>query len=123
MKLGPDLDWLVQADVDPVKFLLDYGDRIVFLHLRDQTAGQDLGGSHGRGRHGLRGDSQCSEKIRFSGDAVIELAHPARLQTHAAAAREPEDQPAIRAGTNWGIRPVVRVGCKFRLFLAAAFRS
>ena len=36
VKLGPDLNWLLRAKVDPVDFINRYGDRIVFLHLRDQ---------------------------------------------------------------------------------------
>src|SRR5687768_13944071 len=36
VKLGPDLNWLLRAGVDPVDFLRRHRDRIVFLHLRDQ---------------------------------------------------------------------------------------
>lgn len=79
-KLGPDLDWLVQADVDPVKFLLEYGDRIVFLHLRDQLPDKTWVEALGEGRMDYEAVRVALQKIRFSGDAVIELAHPPDLK-------------------------------------------
>ncbi len=80
VKLGPDLDWLVQADVDPVKFLLEYGDRIVFLHLRDQLPDKTWVEALGEGRMDYDAIRVALQKIRFSGDAVIELAHPRDLK-------------------------------------------
>ena len=80
IKLGPDLDWLVQADVDPVEFLQQHGDRIVFLHLRDQLRDKTWVESLGEGDMDYDAVSQALQKIRFSGDAVIELAHPQGLQ-------------------------------------------
>ena len=38
VKLGPDLNWLVRGGVDPAAFIRQYGQQIVFLHLRDQQA-------------------------------------------------------------------------------------
>ena len=38
VKLGPDLDWLRGAGVDPLDFIRRYGNRIVFAHLRDRRA-------------------------------------------------------------------------------------
>jgi sugar phosphate isomerase/epimerase len=79
-KLGPDLDWLVQAGVDPVKFLHDYGDRVVFLHLRDQMADKTWVESLGEGQMDYAAIHRELEAIHFSGDAVIELAHPKDFQ-------------------------------------------
>jgi sugar phosphate isomerase/epimerase len=79
VKLGPDLDWLVQAGVDPVKFLRDYGDRVVFLHLRDQMADKTWVESLGEGQMDYEAIRRELAAIRFSGDAVIELAHPKDL--------------------------------------------
>ncbi|MFW6438089.1 MAG: sugar phosphate isomerase/epimerase family protein [Armatimonadota bacterium] len=39
MKLGPDLNWLRRAGVDPWAFVREYGDRIVYMHLRPQRHG------------------------------------------------------------------------------------
>ncbi len=79
VKLGPDLDWLVQAGVDPVEFLLHYGDRIVFMHLRDQKKDKTWVEAMGEGDMDYHAIHQALEKIQFRGDAVIELAHPAGL--------------------------------------------
>jgi sugar phosphate isomerase/epimerase len=79
VKLGPDLDWLVQAGVDPVKFLREFGDRIVFLHLRDQKADKTWVESLGEGQMDYAAIHDALEAIHFSGDAVIELAHPKDL--------------------------------------------
>jgi sugar phosphate isomerase/epimerase len=79
-KLGPDLDWLVQADVDPVKFLLEFGDRIVFLHLRDQKRDKTWVEAMGEGDMDYRAVSEALKKIDFQGHAIIELAHPRDLK-------------------------------------------
>lgn len=80
VKLGPDLDWLVQAGVDPVKFLLDFGNRIVFLHLRDQKEDKTWVEAMGEGDMDYGAVSEALEKIGFRGHAVIELAHPRDLK-------------------------------------------
>ncbi len=79
IKLGPDLDWLVQAGVNPVDFLLQFGDRIVFLHLRDQQEDKTWVEAMGEGKMDYAAISQALKKINFAGDAVIELAHPQGL--------------------------------------------
>ncbi|MHB8898132.1 MAG: sugar phosphate isomerase/epimerase family protein [Thermoguttaceae bacterium] len=80
VKLGPDLDWLVQAGVDPVKFLLDFGDRIVFLHLRDQKKDKTWVEAMGEGDMDYGAVRDALQKIHFQGHAVIELAHPRDLK-------------------------------------------
>lgn len=36
IRLGPDLNWLRMAGLDPWEFVRNYGDRIVYMHLRPQ---------------------------------------------------------------------------------------
>lgn len=37
-KLGPDINWLIRAGVDPVTFINTYGKQLVYLHIRDEYA-------------------------------------------------------------------------------------
>ncbi len=80
VKLGPDLDWLVQAGVDPLEFLKTYGDRIVFLHLRDQKADKTWVEAMGEGDMDYEKVGETLREIGFSGYAVIELAHPREFE-------------------------------------------
>lgn len=80
VKLGPDLDWLVQADVDPVEFLMEFGDRIVFLHLRDQKQDKTWVEAMGEGDMDYGAVSKALTKINFHGHAIIELAHPRNMK-------------------------------------------
>ncbi len=77
VKLGPDLNWLLRGGVDPVAFLREYGDRIVFLHLRDQKANGQWSEAMGEGDMDYAAIAKALGEIHFAGDAVIELAHPA----------------------------------------------
>jgi len=79
-KLGPDLDWLVQADVDPIEFLRTHRDRVVFLHLRDQKADKTWVESMGEGDMDYEAVGSVLRDIGFHGHAVIELAHPAGFE-------------------------------------------
>lgn len=74
VKLGPDLDWLSRAGVDPHDFLRRHGDRIVFLHLRDNEGGH-WAESLGEGEVDYAVLAQVLSEIGFSGPAVVELAH------------------------------------------------
>jgi len=74
-KLGPDLNWLVRAKVDPVEFIHRYGDRILFLHLRDQKADGTWPEAMGEGNMDYAAIGRALRKINFAGIAVIELAH------------------------------------------------
>ncbi len=74
VKLGPDLNWLLRAGVDPVDFILRYGDRIVFLHLRDQHSDGKWAEAMGEGDMDYVAIGNALRKIKFSGDAAIELA-------------------------------------------------
>jgi len=74
-KLGPDLNWLVRGGVDPVDFIEAYGDRIVFLHIRDQNADGTWSQAVGEGNVDYVAIDRALRAAGFSGDAVIELAH------------------------------------------------
>lgn len=75
VKLGPDLNWLVRGGVDPVKFIREYGSRIVFLHLRDQKADGKWSEAMGEGAMDYVAIGKALHEIGFCGPAVIELAH------------------------------------------------
>ena len=74
-KLGPDLNWLLRGGVDPVKFIKQYNDQIVFLHLRDQYDNGKWSETLGEGDVDFSAIGTELKKIDFSGDIVIELAH------------------------------------------------
>lgn len=76
VKLGPDLNWLVRAKVDPVDFINQRGRQIVFLHLRDQKADGEWSEAMGEGNMDYAAIGQALARAGFAGDAVIELAHP-----------------------------------------------
>ena len=80
VKLGPDLNWLVRAGVDPVEFIARYGNRIVLLHLRDQKAGGTWSEAMGEGDMDYLAIGKALRAVGFSGDAIIELAHPQGFQ-------------------------------------------
>ena len=76
-KLGPDLDWLTGAGVDPAKFIRSYSDRIVYMHLRDRKSDGSWSEALGEGTIDYKHVAQTLREVGFSGDAAIELAHPA----------------------------------------------
>ena len=76
VKLGPDLNWLLRAGVDPVGFIRRYGRRIVFLHLRDQKADGQWSEAMGEGTTDFAAIGRALREVGFDGIAVIELAHP-----------------------------------------------
>ena len=76
VKLGPDLDWLKGAGLDPVDFITRYGDRIVFAHLRDRKADGVWSEAMGEGAIDCRAIGAAFRKAGFQGDVAIELAHP-----------------------------------------------
>jgi len=80
VKLGPDINWLVRAGVDPVEFILRFRDKIVFLHLRDQKADGTWSEAMGEGDTDYPAIGKALRKINFAGDAVIELAHERGFQ-------------------------------------------
>jgi sugar phosphate isomerase/epimerase len=75
VKLGPDLNWLLRAGIDPVSFLKEFRKQIVFMHLRDQLKNGKWPESMGEGDVDFRQIAGVMNEINFEGDAVIELAH------------------------------------------------
>ena len=75
VKLGPDLNWLVRAGIDPVDFIRRHSDHIVFMHLRDQKADGTWPEAMGEGVTDFVAIGKELHKINFSGDMAIELAH------------------------------------------------
>lgn len=76
-KLGPDIDWLVTAKVEPVNFIHRYGGRIVYAHLRDRKADGVWPESMGEGAIDYGPIGRAFREANFSGTLAIELAHPA----------------------------------------------
>jgi len=80
VKLGPDLNWLLRAGVDPVDFIRRYGKQIIFLHLRDQKADGTWPEAMGEGDMDYVAIGRALREINFRGDAMIELAHEQGFQ-------------------------------------------
>jgi sugar phosphate isomerase/epimerase len=75
VKLGPDLNWLLRAGIDPVDFIRRHGKRIVFAHLRDQKSDGRWPEAMGEGSMDYAAVGQALRETGFSGDLAIELAH------------------------------------------------
>jgi sugar phosphate isomerase/epimerase len=75
IKLGPDLNWLLRAGINPVDFLKEFRKQIVFLHLRDQLSNGKWPESLGEGNVNFKELAGVLQEISFGGDAIIELAH------------------------------------------------
>ncbi|MGA2661777.1 MAG: sugar phosphate isomerase/epimerase family protein [Verrucomicrobiota bacterium] len=80
VKLGPDLNWLVRAGVDPAWFIRQFGKQIVFMHLRDQKQDGRWSEALGEGDTDFAAIGRALHEIGFDGDAVIELAHEKDFQ-------------------------------------------
>ena len=74
IKLGPDLNWLLRAGIDPFGFLRRYGDRIAYMHVRDESQGRWVE-ALGEGDFDLFEFKEVLREIKFEGDIGIELAH------------------------------------------------
>jgi sugar phosphate isomerase/epimerase len=75
VKLGPDLNWLLRAGIDPISFLKEFRKQIIFMHLRDQLKNGKWPESMGEGDVDFKQISGVMKEINFEGDAIIELAH------------------------------------------------
>ncbi|HEC41547.1 MAG TPA: sugar phosphate isomerase/epimerase [Bacteroides sp.] len=75
VKLGPDLNWLLRAGLDPIWFLNEFREKIVFMHLRDQLQNGKWPESLGEGDVDFVEIGDTLKDIGFQGDVVIELAH------------------------------------------------
>lgn len=74
IKLGPDLNWLMRAGIDPVWFLKTYADKIVYMHIRDQYANGKWTESVGEGVTDFTAIAKVLNDINYIGKAAIELA-------------------------------------------------
>lgn len=74
VKLGPDLNWLLRAGVDPIEFLKKYKNQICFMHLRDQLANGKWPEAMGEGNVDFIEIGKTIRSMNFKGDAIIELA-------------------------------------------------
>lgn len=82
IKLGPDLNWLIRGGVDPVWFINEYGDRMVYLHIRDQDSDGNWTKTVGEGVTDFHAIARALEDAGFKGRAAVELAF-----------EEPPDEP------------------------------
>jgi sugar phosphate isomerase/epimerase len=76
VKLGPDIDWLVGAKIDPVDFIRRHGGRIVYAHLRDRKRDGVWSEAMGEGAIDYAAVGRALREIGFAGQLAIELAHP-----------------------------------------------
>ena len=73
-KLGPDLNWLIRGGIDPVSFIKTYGNKIVYLHIRDQRKDGLWTEYVGEGVTDFHAIARALEEVGFDGEAAIELA-------------------------------------------------
>lgn len=76
VRLGPDIDWLVGAGIDPVDFIRRHGNRIIYAHLRDRKRDGVWAEAMGEGDIDYGAVARALREARFSGRLAIELAHP-----------------------------------------------
>lgn len=74
IKLGPDLNWLIRGGVDPVEFIKTYGNKIVYMHIRDQNKEGVWTESVGEGVTDFSAIARALQEINYKGDVAIELA-------------------------------------------------
>jgi sugar phosphate isomerase/epimerase len=74
IKLGPDLNWLLRAGINPPDFLREFRHQIVFLHLRDQLKNGKWPEAMGEGDVDFKEIGGVLKEISFDGTAIIELA-------------------------------------------------
>lgn len=80
IKLGPDINWLIRGGVNPVWFINTYGDRMVYLHIRDQYADGKWTRAVGEGATDFPAIAKALKKAKFKGRAAIELAFEEPVQ-------------------------------------------
>jgi sugar phosphate isomerase/epimerase len=74
IKLGPDLNWLVRAGVNPVDFIHNYGSQMVYMHIRDQAADGKWTETVGSGSMDYKAIAKALKQQNYKGRAAIELA-------------------------------------------------
>lgn len=76
IKLGPDVNWLIRAGINPVDFINTYGKQIVYLHIRDQYADGNWTEYLGQGITKFGDIAKALTAQQFNGNAAVELAFP-----------------------------------------------
>jgi sugar phosphate isomerase/epimerase len=74
IKLGPDLNWLIRAGINPVDFINTYGKQIVYLHIRDQYADGKWTEYVGQGVTDFPAIAKALKAQNFKGNCAVELA-------------------------------------------------
>ena len=74
-RLGPDLNWVKRAGIDPVDFVRRHGSRMIYAHLRDQKADGKWSEAMGEGAMDYGAIARAMKETGFAGDVAIELAH------------------------------------------------
>jgi sugar phosphate isomerase/epimerase len=74
IKLGPDLNWLVRGGVDPVSFIKEYGNQMVYMHIRDQKADGKWTEAVGEGVIDFPAIAKALKERNYKGRAAVELA-------------------------------------------------
>ncbi len=74
LKLGPDLNWMIRAGIDPVWFIENYGHKMVYMHLRDQDANGKWTEALGEGATDFKAIASALKKINYNKRAAVELA-------------------------------------------------
>jgi len=74
LKLGPDLNWLVRSKVDPVQFIKTYGDKIVYMHMRDQDAEGKWTEALGEGVTDFKSIANTLHAMKYNKRIAVELA-------------------------------------------------
>ena len=67
-RLGPDINWLIGAGVNPVDLTMRFGTRIGYAHLRDQKAGGTWCEAMGEGATDYAAIAAAFRKSGFHGD-------------------------------------------------------
>ena len=73
LRLGPDLNWLRIAGIDAWEFVREYGDRIVFMHLRPQKGDMWMQ-TLAEGDEDWTQLAKVIDEIDFRGWVAVELA-------------------------------------------------
>ncbi|WP_232540988.1 sugar phosphate isomerase/epimerase family protein [Spirosoma endbachense] len=80
IRLGPDLNWMIRAGVNPVDFINTYGQQISYFHIRDQYADGTWTEYVGQGVTDFPAIAAALKAKNFQGNAAIELAFPANYK-------------------------------------------
>ncbi|RVT43467.1 sugar phosphate isomerase/epimerase family protein [Sphingobium algorifonticola] len=73
LMLGPDVNWLTRAGMNPASFIEMFGSRIIYLHLRDQYADGRWTEYLGQGATDFPAIAAALDRIGFSGGLAVEL--------------------------------------------------